>query len=56
MYKVRGITIDGKHTSDFGLKLTDMYISLPPVKENIIEIPGMSGGIDASEVLTGEPV
>ena len=56
MCKVRGITIDGKHTSDFGLKLIDMYISLPPVKENIIEIPGMSGGIDASEVLTGEPV
>lgn len=56
MYKVSGITIAGKHTSEFGLKLTDMYISLPPVKRNIIEIPGMSGGIDASEVLTGEPV
>lgn len=56
MYKISGITINGVHTTEYGLKLTDMHISLPPVKKNIIEVPGMSGGLDVSEVLTNEPV
>ena len=56
MYKVSGITINDVHTTEYGLKLTDMYISLPSVKKSIIEVPGMSGGLDVSEVLTGEPV
>lgn len=47
--------IDGNHTRDLGLKLLSYYIPLPPVNENIITIPGMSGGIDATEVATGYP-
>lgn len=50
-----GLTIDGKHTSEFGLKLTAIYIPFPSVNETIITVPGMSGAIDASEVLTGYP-
>lgn len=53
MEKVTGMTIEGKHTSGFGLKLLRFYIPLPPVNENIIKVPGMSGGIDATEATAG---
>lgn len=46
-----GLTIDGKHTSEFGLRMTSMYIPLPNPKLNKISIPGTSGAIDLSEVL-----
>lgn len=55
MEKITGMTIEGKHTSGLGLKLIEFYIPLPPVNENIITIPGMSGGIDATEVTAGHP-
>lgn len=29
-----GLTIDGKHTSDLGLKMTSMYIPQPKPKTN----------------------
>lgn len=48
-----GLTIDGKHTSDFGLKMTSMYIPQPEPKTNLISIPGASGSIDLSEI-TGQ--
>lgn len=53
--KVRGITIEGKHTSEFGLKLLSFQIPLPSVNEELIEVPGMSGALDATEVATGYP-
>lgn len=52
---VKGMTIEGVHTSEYGLKLVGMYISLPPVNTDVITIPGMSGGIDATEVVAGHP-
>lgn len=55
MGKVTGMTIEGMHTSKVGLKLVSFYIPLPPVNNNIITIPGMSGGIDATEVAAGHP-
>lgn len=55
MERMTGMTIEGKHTSEFGLKLISYYIPLPPVNEKIISIPGMSGGIDATEVTAGHP-
>ena len=55
MGKVTGMTIEGKHTSEFGLKLLSFYIPIPPVNENLITVPGMSGCIDATEVAAGHP-
>lgn len=48
-----GLTIDGKHTSDLGLKMTSMYIPQPKPKTNLVSIPGASGSIDLSEI-TGQ--
>lgn len=53
MGKVKGMTIEGKHTSEFGLKLLHFYIPLPPVNESMIRVPGMSGAIDATEASAG---
>lgn len=41
--------------SDWGLILTGKEISLPTPKTNYVEIDGMSGSLDLSEALTGEP-
>ena len=48
-----GLTIDGKHTTEYGLKMLSMYIPQPAVKTNLISVPGASGSIDLSEV-TGQ--
>lgn len=48
-----GLTIGEKHTSDFGLRMTTMYIPQPSPKTNRISIPGASGSIDLSEI-TGQ--
>lgn len=45
-----GLTIDEKHTSEFGLQMTAMYIPLPEPKTNLISVPGTSGSIDLSEI------
>lgn len=45
-----GLTIDGKHTTEYGLKMLSMYIPQPAVKTNLISVPGASGSIDLSEV------
>lgn len=45
-----GVTIDGKHTSELGLKMTAMYIPMPEPKTYLIDIPYASGSIDLSEV------
>lgn len=55
MGKVAGMTIEGKHTSEIGLKLVSYYMPLPPVNEKIVTVPGMSGAIDATEVCAGYP-
>lgn len=52
---MKGMTIEGKHTSEFGLKLVSFNIPLPPVNEEMIEVPGMSGALDATESATGYP-
>lgn len=48
-----GLTIDGTHTSEYGLRLLSMYIPQPAPKTNFISIPGASGSIDLSEI-TGQ--
>lgn len=50
MIDTEGITIDGVHTSEFGLELVSMTIPLPDVVENKINVLGMSGSIDLTEI------
>lgn len=52
-----GITFGDKyHTyNDWGLKLLSLYIPTPAVKENYIDVPGMDGSIDLTDVL-GRPL
>lgn len=45
-----GLTIDGRHTSELGLKMVSMYIPMPDPKTYLISIPYASGSIDLSEV------
>lgn len=45
-----GLTIDGRHTSELGLKMTSMYIPMPDPKTYLVNIPYASGSIDLSEV------
>lgn len=45
-----GLTINGKHTTEFGLKMLSIYIPLPEPKVNKVSIPGASGSVDLSEV------
>lgn len=45
-----GLTINGKHTSELGLKMTSMYIPMPAPKTYQVNIPYASGSIDLSEV------
>lgn len=45
-----GLTIGGKHTyKDFGLKMLSWDVSLPEIREEKIEVPGMDGKLDLSE-------
>lgn len=48
-----GLTINGKHTSEFGLLMEHMYIPQPEPNLTRIVIPGMSGSLDVSEALGG---
>lgn len=48
-----GVTINGKHTTEFGMKMTSLYIPQPDVKTNIISLPCASGNIDLTEI-TGQ--
>ena len=49
------VFFDGKDTyTEYGLLLASKSISLPEVRTNMIDVPGMDGLLDASEVLTGE--
>lgn len=52
-----GITFnETTHTyEDWGLKLIGYYIPMPPVKTQLVDIPGGNGSLDYSEV-TGNPV
>ena len=45
-----GLTIDGKHTSEFGLRMTSMYIPMPEAKTYFVDIPYASSSIDLSDV------
>ena len=47
---MEGITIDGVNTVDLGLELTSMSIPLPDLEEKTLEIPGMSGSLDMTEI------
>ena len=51
-----GITFDGRiHTErDWGIKLLSIYIPMPGIKTQIIDVPGGDGGIDLTEV-NGRP-
>ncbi len=53
MNDVFGMTIDGKHTSEFGLLMESMRIPQPEPRINEIEVLGLSGTVDMSEI-TGE--
>lgn len=45
-----GLMIGDKHTyEDFGLKMLSWNISLPDIREEKIEVPGMNGKLDLSE-------
>lgn len=44
-----GLTIEGKHTSEFGLRLTAAYVPMPKPKTKTVSVPGASGSIDLSE-------
>lgn len=49
------IYFDGKGTLvEWGLKLLDVKISLPDIKEKKIDIPGLDGELDLSASLTGD--
>lgn len=48
-----GATIDGIHTSEFGLKMTKMYISMPKPNTSYLSIPARSGALDMSDVTAG---
>lgn len=45
-----GISFDGIHSSEFFLKLKNIYIPQPEPKTNKISIPGADGNIDLSEI------
>lgn len=50
------VFFDGKDTyQEYGLLLASKTISLPEVRTNMIDVPGVDGLLDASEALTGEP-
>ena len=49
-----GITFGTKHSwRDWNMVLTSWEISLPDINENSIEIPGMDGKLDQTEILAG---
>lgn len=49
------VFFDGKDTyTEYGLLLASKSISLPEVRTNMIDVPGLDGLLDASEVLSGE--
>lgn len=51
------VLIDGVNLKEnFGLKLLAVHYGSPEQKEDIIDIPGMNGSLDLSEVITGFPV
>ena len=43
-----GLTIDGKHTTEYGLKMLSMYIPQPAVKTNLISVPGAGESNDGN--------
>lgn len=52
---MNGISFGNKHTyDDWDLILTKKTIGLPTPKTSSIEVQGMDGSIDSSELLTGE--
>lgn len=51
----KGVTFDEKHSTEFGLKLINIYIPMPSPKINVIQIPGSDGTLDLTEI-SGRPV
>lgn len=49
-----GITIDGKHTSDFGLIMTACEIGAPEPITHIVSVPGRRTDLDLTEAVYGE--
>lgn len=49
-----GITIDGKHTSDFGLIMTACEIGSPEPITHIVSVPGRRTDLDLTEAVYGE--
>lgn len=49
--KNAGITIGSKHTyRDYGMHMLSIDVGMPELKTHIIELPGVSGDLDASEI------
>lgn len=53
MAKLIGARIENKHTSEWGLGLTDYQIDLPSPKVAIIDIPYGDGSLDLTNYMTG---
>lgn len=51
-----GATIGGRHTSEWGLRLTNLQISSPKPKTVVIDIPYGDGALDLTEYLTDDVV
>lgn len=51
----KGVTFDDKHSTDFGLKLINIYIPMPSPKTNLLPIPGADGSLDLTEI-SGRPI
>lgn len=49
-----GITIDGKHTSDFGLIMTACEIASPEPITHIVSVPGRPTDLDLTEAVYGQ--
>lgn len=56
MAKIIGATIGNKHTSEWGLGLTDYQIDLPSPKVAIVSIPYGDGSLDLTKYLNGDHV
>ena len=51
MENITGVSFDGVHSyKDWGLKIKSMKIGFPDVKDSYVDVPGMNGLLDLTEV------
>ena len=54
MAKEVGVTFGESHSwTDWGLKLKEISIGIPKIKTEYLEVPGMNGSLDLTEVQNG---